>query len=133
MTHTQLAKRVAYWCGKLHLDPWKITTSIVEDPHHARENGRTVAASVRTAADYLKAEIEFAQDWVDANPSDDERDQTIVHELLHCLFRDLDNSALSVSDALGAVAESFFEERYRHELEQLIDRLAWTIVQIHGN
>lgn len=129
MTHEKLAERVAYWCQRLQLDPWRISTTVVERPHGNDEG--TVNASVGTSGAYLHAEIEFSRAWVRANISQSERDQTIVHELLHCLFRDLDKAFETTTGVMGPVIEEMAEARYIHELEQLIDRLAYVIVALH--
>lgn len=131
MTHEQLAERVAYWCTRLQMDPWRITTTVVDEPH-GQQRG-SVQASIATAGAYLFAEIEFARKWVRSNPSDYDRDQTIVHELLHCLFRDLDKAAEIPYGALGSSTEEVVEARYDHELEQLIDRLAHVIVALNDD
>jgi hypothetical protein len=128
MTHEQLGERVAYWCGRLQMDPWRITTSVVNEPHGQQRDA--VHASIGTASAYLYAELQFARKWVRSNPSDYDRDQTIVHELLHCLFRDLDKAAEVPYGALGSITEEVVEARYDHELEQLIDRLAHVIVTL---
>jgi len=108
------------------MDPWVISTSISDEPHgHPR--GYT-KASIDTSEHYLKAVIEFSQQWVDEKPDSREIDVTIVHELLHCLFRDLDKAAESPLLMLTDSAAEMVRDRYTHELEQLIDRLAWTIV-----
>lgn len=129
MTTAQLSKRVAYWCGQLQLDPWTVSVSIVDDPH-GQGLGESNAA-VGTAAHYLYAEVEFATEWARADLSQHERDVTIVHELLHCLFRDIDKAVESVSHLAGMSVFSVFNDRYNHELEQLIDRLARVIVTLH--
>jgi hypothetical protein len=110
------------------MDPWRITTSVVAEPHGQKKD--TVNASIGTSVSYLHAEIEFSKGWVRSNPDDYERDQTIVHELLHCLFRDLDKAAEIPYGALGSITEEVVQARYDHELEQLIDRLAHVVVAL---
>lgn len=129
MTTQQLSERVAYWCLRLQLDPWRVSVSVVDEPHGNQKD--TVNASIGTAAAYLYAEVEFAKRWVRSNPDDYDRDQTIVHELLHCLFRDLDKAAEITGSMLGPIIEEMYEARYDHELEQLIDRLAHIIVALN--
>ena len=81
----------------------------------------------------MTASIEFSQEWVDGDPDLREIDVTVVHELLHCLFRDLDKAAESPLMSLSDAMRDMVEDRYDHELEQLIDRLAHVIVTNNGN
>ncbi len=129
MTLEELSERVAYWCGQLQLDPWHVSVSVTDTPHGNQKD--SVNASVGTAKSYLYAEIEFAEAWIESDPSNYDRDQTIVHELLHCLFRDLDSAAEAPFALLGPIIEDANEARYDHEQEQLIDRLAHVIVLLH--
>lgn len=129
MTVTQLAKRVAYWCTHLQLDPWQIEVTVTDDPHG--QGAGEANAAVGTAAHYLYAEIEFATEWLAGDFSRFDRDVTIVHELLHCLFRDLDKAGEATSHMMGYPASGLYSDRYTHELEQLIDRLARVLVTLH--
>jgi len=108
------------------MDPWVIETSIADEPH-GRAVGAT-KASINVSEHYLTANIEFSQVWVDSDPDLHEIDVTVVHELLHCLFRDLDRAAEAPWHLLAEAASEMVRDRFDHEEEQLIDRLAYVLV-----
>lgn len=126
-----IAARVIHWCKHLQMDPWVIRTSISDRPHGTPRG--TTKASIDVSEHYLVADIEFAQTWVDENPGRHEIDVTVVHELLHCLFRDLDRAVESPWHTLSEPAHEMVRDRFDHEEEQLIDRLAYLIVANHYN
>jgi hypothetical protein len=54
----------------------------------------------------------------------------VVHELLHLLVRDLDEVIDSLDGQLHRDAFTVTENRYCHEIEGLIDRLSYRLVEL---
>lgn len=125
-----LRGRIDYWrqvmwpAGLRH---WIINVEIVEEPS-GRPNS---AAAVRSQDSYDLAEIQFSRELMD-DYSDTEIDRVIVHELLHIVFRDLDEAISSVETWMPAATYTDFNERIDHEEEGIIDRLARSIVEAHS-
>lgn len=57
---------------------------------------------------------------------------TVVHELLHMVFRDIRWAAVSLPAAAGAVADAMVGEAYSKSEEEAIDRLARALVAAYG-
>lgn len=118
-----LERRVAHWQRILRLDAWRIT--VEREP--TDQNGAN--AHVWRANQYPLARIYFREDW----PTGSERnlDETIVHELLHLVTRDVDVAALDhVRDHLAPGVAAMHADAYRQANEGAIEHLAWTIVAL---
>lgn len=131
MTPRQLGRRVEYWQRKLHdlgLQNWDLNVSVVDEPE-----GRPGShASVTVSQHYDSAWIEFEADSLTEL---DQRniDKIIVHELLHIIFRDYEAVIEEVSTDLGMAQRMAWNNLREHEMEGVIERLARTIVTLHGS
>lgn len=82
-----------------------------------------VHARVWLPDDYHRAAIHVGFDWYFSHDTtDDEREQTILHELLHMVFRELRWAATKIEENDTVMAA------YEHAEEGVVDRLAWQLV-----
>lgn len=125
MTINQLRKRVEFWQGKLGLEHWRIEciTMCTET-----EGGPHAAATVHTAAHYDSCDFQFTYDLIEQGPW--RLDVAIVHEWLHVLMRDLDETFNLVERWMPEAAYSNFEDTVDHAREGLVERLARAIVAL---
>lgn len=123
MTKRQIEGLVETWKGHLGLDGWKIAVEFatVPDTSYAEINGERSydAAKLTISPAYGEWTENFAE-------------QTIVHELLHLLVRDIDNVVEDARSQLHPQASAQIEKRYDHEVEGFVDRLAIRIVALRG-
>jgi hypothetical protein len=64
--------------------------------------------------------------------SRDVANRTVVHELMHLVTADLDAFEEGLEKPLGSLAYSLLHERYNHEIEAVVDRLATLFVDLAG-
>lgn len=121
MTRDELEAILRLWQGRLGLERWQITIDW-EKPSDDYE------AHVQIRGDYEEAEISLCATWHEWNTRN--AHGTIVHELLHCLHTDCDKVLRSIDGQLHRDAWDAVDDRYRHELERLIERLAWRLVEL---
>jgi hypothetical protein len=124
VTKAQLERTVRVWQRRLGLDAWKIDVDF-SDP--ASEG--CVASTLRSN-DYDTATITWDAGWASWEPL--YANQTVVHELLHLLTRDVDLVVDDARDQLHPDASALVEKRYRHETEGLVDRLSVRLVDVGG-
>jgi hypothetical protein len=110
-------------CPSLGLRGWEFHISIVDEVAGAT---RKAAASTSCSTHYDTVWMEFEKDWL-SKASQSDIDKTIIHELLHMVFRDLDHQIENVSEFLGEPHKSSFEEAYTHEIEGIIEKMARTL------
>lgn len=126
MTERQLQKRVDYWAKRLRplgLGHWDFNVNVVGEEDMDRTNSD---AEVTPSTQYDSARIEF-KDSSYILMDQDTLDWTIIHELLHVVFRDYDSIVHLVTQELGATAKELAEHQIEHEMEGVIERLARTI------
>lgn len=124
-----LTDRVWYWIDVLEpmgLSHWRIDIEIVDLP----DGEASSAAAVRFSPSYDSAWMEFAEEAF-FEKSDDEQDEIIVHELLHIVWRDINDAVYEPEYLFGKPAWTAFTSRYDHESEGVIDRTARAIVAAH--
>lgn len=120
MDFAQINSIVSDWTTRLGLTHWviKVTT---EPPDKPWRNAQIdVSRCYDTATIKLQTGYEK---W-----SREEATQTMIHELLHLHFRDLDES-VELNEHLHNDAYDIFKSRYTHETEGIIDRLARVLVE----
>lgn len=127
MTTAQLVKRVTFWQKKLGLDHWDIEVEVVESPH-ASGNSNLATAACWSSDTYDNAKIEIREDYAEWELED--LDQTIIHELMHIVTRDIDRTARLLREEIGASAWNLYSAVWDREIEGLVDRLAKIV---HGN
>lgn len=123
MTKPKVEQAVRTWQTRLGLDGWTIRVEFAEAPDSAY-------AEVKPEAAYDNAVLTISPAHVNWTP--ELANQTIVHELLHLLTRDLDAVVEDARAQLHPQASAQVEKRYEHEIEGFVDRLALRIVEIAG-
>lgn len=124
-----LAERVTYWANvlaPLGLQHWRITVEIVDEP----EGKASADAAVNVSAYYDQATIQFAADRLE-ELTPEELDETIVHELIHVVNRDLWDAMTQPEYMFGKPAWSVHYDRIDHEMEGVVERVARSIVRAH--
>lgn len=119
----RLAKRVEKWRDRLvclGLDHWRIDAVHVVDE---TPGGPWAKATVRPSHSYDSCEFWFTFDFM-AEATERELDETILHEWLHVVMRDLDQAVESVESELSSGYREAWSDRVRHEREWLIDAMA---------
>lgn len=105
-------KLVVLWQKRLELSHWG------DIPLYMRVM-KDSAAEIRWPENYKNAAIAFNTEWVKAeHRTHDDYEKTVVHELLHLVFADLDDT-LQTQLGLGTVLDSYANKR-----EGLCDALA---------
>lgn len=132
MTEKQLKKRVKYWQETLFefgLIHWSIDVTIVDEPERRYEEAPAVA-SVSASPHYDTAWIEFSSSWL-ADADDLHLDKTIIHELLHIVFRDYEQHSEEVQSWMPPAAWLTWSKAMSHEQEGVIERIARAIAGMH--
>jgi hypothetical protein len=122
VTKRQVEQLVTDWQQRLGLDRWKIT-HLWDVPAPKVTN-----AIINRSHQYDTASLRLARGW--ETWPEFKLETTIVHELLHLHFRDIDQSIEAVKGTLHPDAWTMVNARYEHEVEGLIDRLAHRLVEI---
>lgn len=125
ITPKQLHNRVMYWAEhlpSLGLAHWNATVVIVEAPNDNPDS----AACVECMDDYDYCTMQFKRSFLEANADEDswdEIDKVIIHEWLHVLFRDYDNTIESIHSHLNTPVRALWSIQCLHELEGVIERM----------
>lgn len=125
MTKAQFTRIFRGWQARLGLDHWSIEINWDDLPGHSQ-----ALASISNESSYDLAELRLDPEWKEwdnwlAN-------RIACHELLHLLFRDLDQAEQSALGPLSYDARVLMGERLEHETEGVIDRLAQRFVALGG-
>ena len=122
MTRKQFEREFRTWQNRLGLDAWHVEINWDEP---ARKD---CDATTWRSDDYDRAVIKLDVEW----PSwdDDFTRRIIVHELLHLLTRDVDEVFDSLETQLQRDLYTATQNRYKHEIEGLVDRLSYRLVEI---
>ncbi len=126
MTRSQVQRRVDYWAKRLRplgLGHWDFNVAFVSEAEMDRD---TSEAEVSPSVVYDSARIEFKDTYI-ASVDPDMLDWTIIHELLHVVFRDYDTVVHLAVQELGPTAKELVEHQLEHELEGVVERFARTI------
>lgn len=130
MTDREVFARVRYWLKhplliELGISHWRIDVETAEEPS-GRQNAK---AAITTSGYYDTATIQFAADYVD-EASEIDLDRTIMHELIHIVWRDLGDASRSLGMHVSNDRADAYEDRLDHETEGVVDRIARTIVTL---
>ena len=123
-------RRVEFWQQTLEplgLQPWRTNVSFMDEP----EGKDNALAACHTSEAYDTCTFQFAHDHVE-DAEKYQLDETIVHEWLHVLFRDYNQSISSVYDQLAPAVAEQWDTQMNHELEGVIEKLARTICALHS-
>lgn len=111
---------VPTWVERLGLGHWKLTIKWddIEDGYaQCLYEDSYDDADITLARRLLERGSYFAE-W------------TLVHELLHLTFRDLDVATKAAHEGLTPEAQRLADARYAHEAEGVIDRIAASLVAV---
>lgn len=122
MTAKQIIGIVSLWQGLLGLETWDILVDLDEPADDDNE------AQAERSIFYDKAALKFAKSW--RTWTNVYAHRVIVHELLHLVTRDLDQAHSSLEGQLHPHVWTLANERYIHEIEGVVDRLALRLVEI---
>lgn len=122
LTREFMEKAMLEWRESLALTHWAIR---IDWDEPANEDNY---AEVTPKDSYDEARIRFDAGWASWKP--DFAVKIIIHELLHLTTRDMLNAASSVEAVLPTSAWKLFDDRFEHELEGVIERIAVTLVNI---
>lgn len=123
MTEAQLRSLVKRWSARL-VPEWRVTVEI------GGEDGDSHATAFRSK-DYPTATVCFNPEFV--KRPDREVEETVVHELLHLLLRDVDVAACeSIAGQLHRDVETVHARAVDHAMEGAIERLAWAFVEMEA-
>lgn len=125
LTHDQFEAMVETWASRLRLNHWQIALDwdVVLDPNDAW-------AEVKPSKHFDDATIRLASNC--ATWTQDFANRTIVHELLHLHFRDLEQAMESLADHMAPATFDIWKDRAVHENEGMIDRMAALLVDLGG-
>lgn len=126
MTLSQLRARVNYWAKVLGLAHWRLGVSIVDGFPESEDSDARCTPSNQ----YDVADIDFKRDFLDESEYE-EIEVTIVHELLHALMRDWDQSIERIDEHLANAVADLWHDSVKHEREGVVDRLSKLIVALH--
>lgn len=110
---------IAYWSEQLLLSHWEL--QVVLDPGMDED----VMASCEPHPFYDQATLTFRSDI-----QDDQIEYNVVHELVHVMLRDLDETTQAVMSILGYSAARGHILRHEHAEENLVDRLARVMLEL---
>lgn len=122
MTKAGIERLVREWTSRLGLERWKIDVKW-DDPC-----GDDFTAVIDKSSYYDTATIRLEADWQKWKP--DFAEQTMVHELLHLLHRDVDEAFRDLEGQLQRDAWVLSERRYKQAMEGFIDRMATRLTEI---
>lgn len=124
MTEAQARLLISEWQGTLKLDHWRLEVKFVEQAH--TEDGNAVIATCDPSDDYDQAKIEITRSTL----KEKDCEETIVHELLHVVFREVEGvQALYRPAVLNVVADTI-DVALLHAVEGTVDRLAYVLVAL---
>lgn len=122
MTEARIRKLIKHWQDFLGLQSWEITL----DLSGPCEEG--VKAMTWRTDQYDTATMILASDWREWDNRFANR--LIVHELLHLVSRDLDEAMKSALSFLHDFEQGPVAQRFDHEMEGVIDRMAERLVTL---
>lgn len=116
--HAYWSKYVEHMASLLGLRDWRIT--LEREPSED-----DCAASIACIYGRKAANIRLMSEW--ETYGNDRKRQTVIHELLHCHTRDMQDTAESTIGLLGSPAYSIFSSRHEQSLELCVDGIAEAI------
>lgn len=128
ITPIQLAKRVEKWAKVLApLGVAHFEFSVVLTDDIPPDGQGQAAANISSHYDVVK--FYFLNSYIE-ECTEDQLDQTIVHEWMHVAMRDLDETLQTVCTWMPPATYTDWEETVTHEREGIVDRLATLVIQL---
>ena len=113
------------WQGRLGLGQWNLELEFDVEFESPTQN-----AEVRWDWSYDNATLELGTEW---REWDNDRLQVVlVHELLHIFTRDLEVAVADAVDYFPLREKRHVRDRWQHEIEGVVDRLAVRLVDVGG-
>lgn len=131
MTKGQIERAVKVWQQRLGLDGWDVGVSWVKDPVTGIGCSDDADMTTWRASTYDRAVIYPSVEKFGSWP-DDMTNRLVVHELLHLSTRDVDQVVASIEGQVHPDVYRMIDKRYDHEIEGLVDRLAYRLVELAG-
>lgn len=132
ITHKQLTKRVEDWqerLGSLGVGHFRISEiEITEDITKGAASG---TAAVTMSDAYDTCSFSFKGSWLE-DATEQEIDETIIHEWLHVCFRDLMAVIGRVDNWMIPIAFTDFDKAIDHEAEGIIDRMSRSLYEMYA-
>ena len=122
MTRAKIIKLVGHWQEFLGLNHWLVAVDFETPPTDGAD------ACIWRFHSYDGATLYLEEDW--KSWDDPRANQLIVHELLHLLTRDLERAWDSVEGHVDPGVWKALDNRFDHELEGAIERLAGRLVEL---
>lgn len=124
MTRARLERTVRVWQRRLGLERWDVEINW-DEACDEDANAATWRSSF-----YDRATIRWAEEWREWSPR--KANEYAVHELLHLHLRDVDVVIGALEGQLHRDSYSLVDGRYEHEVEGLIERLTYRLIEIGG-
>jgi hypothetical protein len=118
VSKAQIERVVRLWQERLGLERWKLELRVSAEPMDG-------FGEFDVSSQYEVATITVA-----SGLSPEQVEQTVVHELLHLMCRDLDAVVEDARGQLHPQASVQVEKRYEHEIEGFVERLALRLVEL---
>jgi hypothetical protein len=122
VTKARIEKLIGVWTVRLGLERWKI------DVDWSKPCADHNVAEIEKSSFYDTGTIRLEPGWAKWAP--DYAEQTVVHELLHLLHRDVDEAFADIEGQLQRDAWTMVERRYKQAMEGFIDRTASRLVEL---
>lgn len=120
MTQLEIAELVDAWQSRLRLDHWRVTVEF-EHMDDARAKSDRHHQYDQATITFDSAELE--------NEDHLSVEALVVHELLHFHTRDVEGIAEAWEPVVHPDVAGQLADRLEHDLEGMIDRLAWILVR----
>jgi hypothetical protein len=130
MTVAQLTKRIVYWQGNLAdlgIGHWRVK-DVTVGPNPPGSD--SAVASVWASGAYDTCRFYFRDSYVE-EATEEDIDETIIHEWLHVAWRDTDATIQAAEQWFPSGAWDDYYGRVDHEREGLIDRLSRALYTLH--
>jgi hypothetical protein len=119
-------KLLRFWQKKLHLDDWDVTLVSVEDSMFETESGTAsghCARGLRGMTAVITVAISETKERVE---------NTIVHELLHCLVAPMARESDRMAEYLPRATMDMCRDRLYDYEENVVDRMARVVIELEG-
>lgn len=123
MTEAQTRDLVRIWQIRLGLESWTLVVRFDDEPNEEED----CYAFCRPSKHFDDATLIFYRMRMQTL-SKRKTEETVVHELLHCVHRDVESIVDLLEDVAHRDAVSVLTEAYEHSVEQFIDRQARVLV-----
>ena len=108
--------------GALSMPSWQVL--VMEKPAH-----EDAVASITPVEGKYTAQLYLCSDWM--KRTDQDRRETVVHEVLHLLHFRINHVIADAADLMREHEHDALEVRYRRETELMVDHLAKFLSRTH--